>query len=80
MSNFYKLQVKQGRIRRYVMRPTGDGKGEIRTDIGGQEYQAEVFIDPAALGYLCNRAALNKSGKLKAGPVHIKIISRNDTP
>lgn len=39
-------------------------------------YTAEIFLDGESLTYLCNRAALNKTGKAKAGPVSIKITSR----
>lgn len=73
-----RLHTQPGSIRRYAMRPTADGKGSRSTDVGGIIYIAHVFLDDEALTYLCNRAALNKGGKAKSGPVHVKIMSREE--
>lgn len=40
---------------------------------------AEVWVDFSSVENLANRAALNKSGKAKAGPVTVQIVKRVET-
>lgn len=69
------IQTIKGSVRRYEMREVAPNHSRS-TDIGGTTYTAEIYVDTEALQYLANRAALNKGGKAKAGPVSVKITKR----
>ncbi len=60
----------------YKPQATPDGLGTMSVPDGHEEFAFEADVDMAALYRLADRAAYNKGGKAKAGPLTVKIMAR----
>lgn len=64
-------------LRRLTKRvPTADGRGFTTVNDGVEDLYYETVIDLDALGELARKAALNKTGNAKDGPLYVRILSR----
>lgn len=67
---------KRGSRALYRRETTEDGRGWRSVFDGVEDFFYEVALDRDALDALAARAASNKSGKAKDGPLHITVGRR----
>ncbi len=65
-----------GESARCISHKRPHGLGTISVPDGHEEFSFEAHVDMAALYRLADRAAYNKGGKAKAGPLRVEIMAR----